>query len=268
MDEATRVALLIAAHGELSPDATNDGVKRIARAVSTRGLVSEVAVGFINGVPTIGEAFAVLTAPRVIVYPLFASSGYFTRDRLVRLLEQANDEGRNVQVLPPLGLDPRFPDLVLDRAAIVAREQRFALDASTLILLAHGSRRNSASRQAAEQTARAIEHRAVFRSVGIALLEERPFLDEAMALVQGPAVVVGMFSGEGMHGASDAPRLIAELNRNDIVYAGVIGGVAGGSAIWSRVRLQKPSEGWLLALAMDRQHHEACAVRLLACGAS
>ena len=227
IDEAIQVALLIAAHGERNPDAANDGVKRIARAVSTRGLVSEVAVGFINGVPTIGEAFAALAAPRVIVYPLFASNGYFTRDRLVRLLEQANDEGRNVEVLPPLGLDPRFPDLVLDRAAIVAREQRFALDASTLILLAHGSRRNSASREATEQVARAIERRAVFRSVGIALLEERPFLDEAMALVQGPAVVVGMFSGEGMHGASDAPRLIAELNRNDIVYAGVVGGVAG-----------------------------------------
>lgn len=227
IDEAIQVALLIAAHGERSPDAANDGVKRIARAVSTRGLVSEVAVGFINGVPTIGEAFAALAAPRVIVYPLFASNGYFTRDRLVRLLEQANDEGRNVEVLPPLGLDPRFPDLVLDRAAIVAREQRFALDASTLILLAHGSRRNSASREATEQVARAIERRAVFRSVGIALLEERPFLDEAMALVQGPAVVVGMFSGKGMHGASDAPRLIAELNRNDTVYAGVVGGVAG-----------------------------------------
>jgi sirohydrochlorin ferrochelatase len=227
IDEAIQVALLIAAHGERNPDAANDGVKRIARAVSTRGLVSEVAVGFINGVPTIGEAFAALAAPRVIVYPLFASNGYFTRDRLVRLLEQANDEGRNVEVLPPLGLDPRFPDLVLDRAAIVAREQRFALDASTLILLAHGSRRNSASREATEQVARAIERRAVFRSVGIALLEERPFLDEAMALVQGPAVVVGTFSGKGMHGASDAPRLIAELNRNDTVYAGVVGGVAG-----------------------------------------
>ena len=88
IDEAIQVALLIAAHGERSPDATNDGVKRIARAVSARGLVSEVAVGFINGVPTIGEAFAALAAPRVIVYPLFASNGYFTRDRLVQLLER------------------------------------------------------------------------------------------------------------------------------------------------------------------------------------
>ena len=225
-DEA-RVALLIAAHGERSEGATNDGVKRIAQAVSARRLVAEVGVGFINGVPTIGEAFAALTAPRVIVYPLFASSGYFTRDRLVQLLDEANGGGRNVEVLPPLGLDPGLPDLVLDRATRIARANGFAPEASTVILLAHGSRRNSASREATEQVARAIEGLAGLRGVGIALLEERPFMDEAMALVQGPAVVVGMFSGEGMHGARDAPRLIAELNRNDTVYAGVIGNVAG-----------------------------------------
>ena len=226
-DETASVALLIAAHGERRPDATNYGVKRIAQAVSARRLVAEVGVGFINGTPGIGEAFAALTASRVMVYPLFASSGYFTRDRLVQLLDEANAEGRDVEVLPPLGLDPGLPDLVLDRATTVARACGFVPEASTVILLAHGSRRNTASREATEQVARAIEGRAGFRGVGIALLEERPFMDEAMALVQGPAVVVGMFSGEGMHGAGDAPRLIAELNRNDVVYAGVIGNVAG-----------------------------------------
>jgi sirohydrochlorin ferrochelatase len=206
-DEAGGVALLIAAHGERSPGATNESVKRIAQAVSARGFVSEVAAGFINGTPTIGGAFAALTAPRVMVYPLFASSGYFTRDRLVQLLDEANEEGRNVEVLPPLGLDPGLPDLVLDRATAVARERGFAPEASTVILLAHGSRRNSASREATEQMARAIEGRAAFRGVGIAFLEERPFLNEAAALVQGPAIVVGMFSGEGMHGARDAPKV-------------------------------------------------------------
>ena len=226
-ERGARVALLIAAHGERSEGATNDGVRQIARDVDAHRLVAEVGVGFINGTPGIGEAFAALTAPEVMVYPLFASSGYFTRDRLVQLLDEANGESRRVEVLPPLGLDPGLPDLVLDRAREIARENGFAPETSAVILLAHGSRRNPASREATERVARAIEARAVFGSVGIALLEERPFLDQAMALVQGPAVVVGMFSGEGMHGAGDAPRLIAELNRNDVVYAGVIGNVRG-----------------------------------------
>jgi sirohydrochlorin ferrochelatase len=226
-DDASRVALLIAAHGERRPGADNEGVCRTAREVAARNLVSEVGVGFINGAPTIREAFAALTAPRVIVYPMFASSGYFTRDRLVQLLDEANSEGRNVDVLPPLGLDPGLSDLVLARAAEVARNRGFAPEASAIILLAHGSRRNSASREATEQVAREIENRDVFRKVRIALLEERPFLGDAAAAIQGPAIVVGLFSGQGMHGARDAPKLIAELSRNDIAYAGVIGAMAG-----------------------------------------
>jgi sirohydrochlorin ferrochelatase len=233
-NEAGRIGLLIAAHGERSPDATNDGVRRIARAVSARGLVSEVAVGFINGAPTISEALVALAAPRVIVYPLFTSSGYFTRDRLVQLLDEANAEGRDVEVLPPFGLDPGLPDLVLDFAIAVALARSMTPQASTVILLAHGSRRNSASREATERVARAIENRAAFRSVGIALLEERPFLEEAVGRVQGPAIVVGMFSGEGMHGARDAPRLIAALSRPDVIYAGVIGSVAGIEGLVAR----------------------------------
>lgn len=233
-DQISRVSLLIAAHGERTPGATNEGVRQIARDVAALGLVSEVATGFINGTPTIREALSALVAPGVIVYPLFASSGYFTRDRLVGLLDEANERGRDVEVLPPLGLDPGLPELVLDRAAAVARARGFSPEASTLILLAHGSRRNSASREATEQVARAIERRANFTGVGIALLEERPHLEEAMASVPGPAVVVGMFSGEGLHGARDAPRLIAALNRRDVVYAGVIGTVAGVERLVAR----------------------------------
>jgi sirohydrochlorin cobaltochelatase len=226
-NDAARVALLIAAHGERRAGADNEGVWRIAQDIAARNLVSQVGVGFINGAPNIREALAGLTAPRVVVYPLFASSGYFTRDRLVQLLDEANGEGRNVDVLPPLGLDRGLPDLVLARAIEVARERGIAPEASTVVLLAHGSRRNPASREATEQVAREIEIRGVFRAIRIALLEERPSLGEVAASVEGPAIVVGLFSGEGMHGARDAPKLIAELDRSDIAYAGVIGSIAG-----------------------------------------
>ena len=40
------------------PNASNESVQRIARALAKRGLVGEVAVGFINGRPAIGEASA------------------------------------------------------------------------------------------------------------------------------------------------------------------------------------------------------------------
>lgn len=220
-------ALLLAAHGERRPGADNDGVLRIARALAGRGLVSEVQVGFINGVPSIGDALASLAARRIVVYPLFASSGYFTRDRLVQLIDEADGESRDVRILPPLGLDPGLPQLATAFVKRAARQHGLAAGRCTVIFLAHGSRRNSASREATERIARAVESRGVFHEVRTAFLEERPFLDEAVATVPGPAIVVGLFSGEGMHGAGDAPRLTAESGRDNVVFAGVIGGAPG-----------------------------------------
>lgn len=226
-DAAPRTALLLAAHGERRPDAGNEGVFRIARALTDRGLVPEIAVGFISGVPTVRDALEKLTADRILVYPLFASSGYFTRDRLVQILDEANDDGRKIDMLPALGVDPGLPDLVLDQATQSAREHGFAPQACAVILLAHGSRRNPASRRATERMASEIERRAIFRTAAVAFLEELPSLAETAAAIEGPALVVGLFSGEGLHGARDAPRLVAQLRRSDIVFAGIMGSAPG-----------------------------------------
>lgn len=221
-----QVAVLVAAHGERTPGAENANARRIAQALSDRGLAAEVGVGFISGSPSIAEALRALTSPRIIVYPLFASSGYFSRDRLVQLLDEGNRQNRELTLLTPLGLDQGMPDFVIAKASEACRDRGFAPNDSTIILLAHGSRRNSASREAAEWVARGIQGRSTFGDVRIALLEERPLLHEAAEGV-GPLVVVGLFSGEGLHGARDAPRLIAELARSDVAYAGVVGSMAG-----------------------------------------
>jgi sirohydrochlorin ferrochelatase len=224
---ASQTGLLLAAHGERRPDAGNEAAFRIARGLSGRGLVTEVAVGLIAGVPTIGDALRTLTAGRILVYPLFASGGYFTRDRLVQILDEANEDGRRIDMLPPLGLDPGLRDVVLDQGLHSARDHGFAPEACAVILLAHGSRRNPASREAAERVARDIERRAAFRQVTVAFLEESPSLCDVAAVIRGPAIVVGLFSGEGLHGARDAPRLVAQLRRADIVFAGVMGSAPG-----------------------------------------
>ncbi|MBV9978911.1 CbiX/SirB N-terminal domain-containing protein [Bradyrhizobium sp.] len=224
---SAQVAVLVAAHGERTPGAENENARRVARALSDRGLAAEVGVGFISGTPSIAEALRALTSRRIIVYPLFASSGYFSRDRLVQLLDEGNRQNRELALLTPLGLDQGMPDFVMARAGEACRDHGFAPDASTIILLAHGSRRNAASREAAEWVAHGIQSRSTFGDVRIALLEEHPFLPEAANGVVGPIVVVGLFSGEGLHGARDAPRLIAELARSAVAYAGVVGSMAG-----------------------------------------
>lgn len=222
-------ALLLAAHGERRPGAANESVWRLADALSARGLVSEVGVGFVKGRPTIGQALRALTAAQIMVYPLFASDGYFTRDRLVQLLDMADtgDSRRSVQILSPLGLDPELPALVAEGAAACGEMHGHAAAETALLLIAHGSRRNSASRTAAERIASAVRSQRRFRTVDTAFLEERPFVQDALARMPGPVIVVGLFSGDGLHGAEDAPRLIAALGRNDVIFAGNVGGFPG-----------------------------------------
>ncbi|MGL9618630.1 CbiX/SirB N-terminal domain-containing protein [Bradyrhizobium sp. U531] len=224
---APPIALLLAAHGERRPDAGNEGAFQLARALASRSLVAEVAIGFISGTPGISEALETLTARRILVYPLFASSGYFTRDRLVQLLDEAKGDGRSIDMLPPLGLDPGLPDLLCDQAVACARDHGYAPEACTFVLLAHGSKRNPASRQATEQVAREIETRAACREVVVAFLEEQPSLEEAAQSIHGPAIVLGLFSGEGLHGAKDAPKLVARLGRPEVVFAGIMGSGPG-----------------------------------------
>jgi len=253
-------ALLIAAHGERGGErpagAKNEATFRIARSLSANlsnpGLMSEVAVGFIRGEPSIKEALGSLTAPSIIVYPLFVANGYFTRDRLAQLLEEANGEGRKVRVMAPLGLDPGLPDLVTSFAAEAARQHAFEPSACNVILLAHGSKKNPASRKSTEQMEHALEANGNFRSVRGAFLEESPSLHTAAEGIQGPIIVVGMFSGEGLHGAKDAPRLVSGLLRDDAAFAGVIGTAAGVADLIARSvenALQAPGSaaGWVSA---------------------
>jgi len=229
-----QIALLIAGHGERTPGATNEGAMQIARAIRSREIVSEVAVGFINGTPTIEDALFGLESRKVIIYPLFASNGYFTRDRLVHLIDQANGDAREIEILPPLGLDPGLPAVVVDRIRQTALENGLEPISSTAVLLAHGSRRNPASRQATERMASEIAKREVCRNVAVAFLEEQPHFEETLRSIGGPAIVVGMFSGEGLHGASDAPRMVAQLGRSDVFYAGVIGNAPGTATLIAR----------------------------------
>ena len=52
-------------------------------------------------------------------------------------------------------------------------------------------------------------------------------LQEAAAELPGPVIIFGLFMGEGLHGAGDAPRLVQELGRPDAVYAGTLAQLDG-----------------------------------------
>jgi sirohydrochlorin ferrochelatase len=221
--------LLLAAHGERRTDADNVGMARLARSLADKGVAAEIGFGFIKGSPSVDDAIGTLLSSDIVVYPLFLSDGYFTRVALPRLVEQAKrrDATRTISILPPLGLEPALADVIAEEAVAAAHSRANVPVETSIVLLAHGSRKDQASRVAAERLAVHLRPRQSFRDARIALLEESPSLAEAIEGMSGPIIVVGLFAGEGMHGADDAKRLVAELNRDDIMLIGPVGTFAG-----------------------------------------
>jgi sirohydrochlorin cobaltochelatase len=223
------VALLLAAHGERSDGALNGGIVRLPEMLRARGITQEIATGFITGTPSIPDGLRALRADEIIVYPLLLSDGYFTRIRLPHILESAMeaDRPRTIRMLPPIGLDPALVPLLIKRLVGTAEGRDLAPSESSVILLAHGSSSDPASRIAAERIAHSLGRHTRFRAVRLALLEESPSVREAASDLPGPIIVFGLFVGEGMHGRRDAPRLVKELRRPDAAFAGTLAQLDG-----------------------------------------
>jgi sirohydrochlorin ferrochelatase len=157
----------------------------------------------------------------LVVYPMFMAEGYFTRKVLTQRLA-ALEIPVDVHVLPPLGADPRLPDVI--RADALAAAARAGVEAETarLLIVGHGSKIGPASAEATRAVALAVERAGGFGRVETAFLEEPEFLEDALRRdPASPTIVSGFFSGDGLHAAEDVPDAIAETGAA-AVYAGSI----------------------------------------------
>ncbi|MFN3655661.1 MAG: sirohydrochlorin chelatase [Pseudolabrys sp.] len=213
------MGVLIAAHGLRGAGAKNDGFFHLAERVASHFPTSQVGVGFIKGEPGIDAAIRKLDAANIVVYPLFLGAGYFGRTVVGRAVEEMCKERPDcvVKVLPPLGLDPELADIIGRKAAHAARSHSFAARQTTLVLLAHGSRQDPASADAAEKIAQRIRATGLFSDICVAFLEQTPTFNETLTELAGPVIVVGLFTGDGLHGADDVNRLMSGLNRRNAI---------------------------------------------------
>lgn len=222
---AGRVALLLAAHGEQLAGASNDSVVRLASSLAACKVADEVGIGFVKDRPTVGEAMDTFTVSDIVVYPLFMSSGYFAGARLKHLCAEAvaMRPGRTIKILPPLGRESGLTAVVADRAAAAAGALGHACAGTTVVLMAHGSTKDQASYIATTELADRLRKLKRFSDVVAVFLEQPPTLTDVLSKQTGPAVVVGLFVGDGLHGGEDVARAIAALQRSDIVFAGNVG---------------------------------------------
>lgn len=222
---ASRPGLLLLAHGERLGGQTNEAVNLMVSTLRGRKAAAEVGVGFLGATPSIEEAVQRLTAPRLLVYPLFMAEGYFLRIATDRLRKAAIQDGmsRMLDILPALGVDPALAELVAARATTAASERGFALAETALVLVAHGSLRQQESQAATDLLVERVRRLGRFGEVHGSFLEQPPSLAAVLSHHAGPAVVVGLFVGNGLHGQADLQRLIGALSADRMAFAGNVG---------------------------------------------
>jgi sirohydrochlorin ferrochelatase len=160
----------------------------------------------------------------VLVYPLFLARGYFADRRLPQLLAGARSgAAQSIRILPPLGLDPALVDVIAGRIDSAIRERAIESRAATVVVLAHGSTSDEGSRSATTRVVHSLRALQRYHDVRAAFLDEPPSLGAALVDACGPALVAGLFAGEGLHGGEDTKSLIGQLRRNDVSFIGNLG---------------------------------------------
>lgn len=215
---APATALLLCGHGARG---TAGVVRRHAEVLRGRGGFAAVAGGCLFGEPSLEEALADLSAPRVVLVPVLMAEGYTLRVMERRLA--AADTAHRARLARPLGTHPDIARIAAGLGERAGHAQGWTPRRAALLLVGHGTLRDPASGDTVRRHASALGRTGRFAAVRTAFLDEPPSIAEALAgLPPMPAAAVGMFTDAGMHGEQDVPRLLAECPR-ETAYAGPLG---------------------------------------------
>ena len=173
--------------------------------------------------PCLNSVFNALSPGPVVIYPLFMSDGYFVRQAIPKSIGingvVAEGQSSQVEILPPFGLNPQLPQLIADLARSTAEKSNLPTHDCHMLLVAHGSKHDRASRNATLSLVTELGKANMFAGVDPCFLDESPFLEDQLQKVKGPTIAVGLFVGEGLHGAVDLPDAIKKSRREDIVLS-------------------------------------------------
>lgn len=204
-------ALLLVGHGSHLNDSSSAPVYEHARRLRAAGGFDEVIEAFWKEEPSLRDAIALTESDDVYIVPLFLAEGYFTRQVLPRELGLRTPgligDDRRVHYCLPVGAHPAMLDLVLELARAVSTRGGFDPELATLVIIGHGTERNSTSGDTVHQLVQALRALGGFASVTCGFLDESPGIADVLASVDTENVVlIPYFLAEGWHTAATIPR--------------------------------------------------------------
>ena len=218
-------ALVLAAHGAGDGSAANALVRRLVTEAAARGGFDEAAAAFHRGTPGFADVLDGLSCGSVTVVPLLTSAGYYD-DLLRRALRRNPRPDGRLQVTRPIGTHPGLAAVVARRVEALLRSHGLERDRTAALVVGHGTRRHPHSRRATLTLANRLARGRLVADVAAAFLDDDPGVEQALAEIEVPHVVVVPFLiGGGKHVTRDLEAAVARC----LVARGPDHGARGGA---------------------------------------
>ncbi|HWY39336.1 MAG TPA: CbiX/SirB N-terminal domain-containing protein [Chthoniobacterales bacterium] len=215
MTSRPETALLIVGHGStVNPDSSAPTLSH-AIEIRRRNIFVDVQCAFWKEEPSLRDArflFDPGKVREVCVVPNFISEGYFTQAVIPRELElngkvTRRSDGQTWYYADPVGNHPLMTDLLVERAREIAPD--IPENATSLLIVAHGTDLNENSAVAAKREAEKIRALGRYANVLNVYMEEFPMVSDWRVLTSTPnVVVVPFFISDGLHSYQDIPVLL------------------------------------------------------------
>ena len=205
-------ALLLLAHGSSVNETSSRPTRELTERLRASGLFGEVVCGFWKEKPGLRQALDTLTKPEVFIVPNFTVEGYFVRNVIPKELNLTgpvtdHGNGQILRLCHPVGTHPRMTEVLLHRAREAAPQVDYA--AAALLVLGHGTPRDTRSSEAVEAQVELLRQRGLFSEVHGAFMETPPKIEDWRELTACPEVIaVPFFIADGLHSDEDIPELL------------------------------------------------------------
>ncbi len=234
-------ALIIIGHGSHLNAESSAPVYAHAAAIRATGAFHEVRECFWKEEPSLREVFDLTEAEDVYVVPLFISKGYFTEEVIPRELgldgpapSVTRKLGRTIHYAKPVGTHPSMASMILRRAEESAGLTDAQAREAGLIIIGHGTERNSNSAEVIYRVSREADEAGVFGHVRTGFLDQAPDVGEVLGEMEERTVVlVPFFVAEGWHTQETIPddlglnrpavSPVTELDGRTVYYAAPVG---------------------------------------------
>ena len=207
MSKTFPCSVVLAAHGSLAEETSNDSLFELAQQVAASQIFSTVTPAFLNGLPSTSTVMSGLPAGDLVVIPVMTSDGYYVQNILpTALAENSNFESFRIFVSPPLGLHPEIASLVADRVSVLMNLLQLDSAETTIIVVGHGTRRNLDSSKSTEQLAARVQEHLPTANIRVAFIDQEPAMLQVIGEITTPhMLVVPFLIARGPHATVDVP---------------------------------------------------------------